>query len=963
MRSTLGILTLLPILLAACAAPRPAAVVAGAGAPDWLVHDGPWQARVEEEAAAHRVALDNGLIRREFLLRPDAATIAFDNLMTGDSMLRSPKPEARVTLDGIDFAVGGLSGQPDHAFLLPEWIPALRDDAAALHYAGHRIGETEAPFGWKRARPSEGRPWPPPGVSLELDFAMNAKTQAAMMSRMSGPEAERRVLVDEDFARATPAWKPVVSDRHERNSVANEGKFGEVYALANSYAFLGRELPGATEVVECRIDPGTDASASWGPGMALIWPDGRALKLFLRPGQEQFGVNLDGSERMIAGAGAGRAWWLRVEFQPGRVVCRASQDRAVWRQLAVLEGAPDGPPERVRLGKTDRAGGASDFTAPGELGRSRIEAFRALGGLAGRAVSELQGKIDRLRQLRITVRYELYDGLPLLSKELWIHNGGGQAVRLNAFTSELLAAVEAESRVEGAEDWKPAGLDVVSDFAFGGMSPVNSGKVVRWVPDPEYLTQVNYQRKSPVLLETRLPAGPELDVAPGETFRSFRIYELVQDSTERERMGLARRRMYRTVAPWVTENPLMMHIRSAQAEAVKLALDQCAEVGFEMAILTFGSGFNIENEDPAYLAQMKELADYAHERGVQLGGYSLLASRRISAEHDVVDQETGETGHAFFGNSPCLESAWGQDYFRKLSAFYQATGFDLLEHDGSYPGDFCASESHPGHQGWADSQWRQWTRIRDFYRWCRETGVFLNVPDFYMLAGSNKTGMGYRETNWSLPRALQPLHGRQNVFDGTWEKTPTMGWMFVPLTEYQGGGAAATIEPLKDHLDAYEGHLAYNLGFGVQACWRGPRLFDAPETQALVKGWVDWFKRHRAILESDLLHLRRADGRDLDYMLHVNPRLEDRALLMVFNPLDEPRTKTIRVPLYYAGLVDRARVSQEDGPWREVSLDRGYAVELEVTVPARGRSCFVFAAPRREYRRRPRAGSPRNGPR
>ena len=41
--------------------------------------------------------------------------------------------------------------------------------------------------------------------------------------------------------------------------------------------------------------------------------------------------------------------------------------------------------------------------------------------------------------------------------------------------------------------------------------------------------------------------------------------------------------------------------------------------------------------------------------------------------------------------------------------------------------------------------------ISDFYKWCRASGVYLNVPDYYYLAGSNKCGMGYRETNWSLP--------------------------------------------------------------------------------------------------------------------------------------------------------------------------------------------------------------------
>ncbi len=45
----------------------------------------------------------------------------------------------------------------------------------------------------------------------------------------------------------------------------------------------------------------------------------------------------------------------------------------------------------------------------------------------------------------------------------------------------------------------------------------------------------------------------------------------------------------------------------------------------------------------------------------------------------------------------------------------------------------------------------------------RAKGVFINVPDWYILAGSNKTGMGYRETNWSLPREQQLIQDRANV--------------------------------------------------------------------------------------------------------------------------------------------------------------------------------------------------------
>ena len=186
--------------------------------------------------------------------------------------------------------------------------------------------------------------------------------------------------------------------------------------------------------------------------------------------------------------------------------------------------------------------------------------------------------------------------------------------------------------------------------------------------------------------------------------------------------------------------------------------------------------------------------------------------------------------------------------------------------------------------------------------------------------------MGYREDNWSLPRERQILLGRQNIFDGTWYKAPSMGWMFVPLVEYHGGGAAATLEPLSEHLDAYAAHLAQNFGSGVQACYRGPRLFDTDATEATVKQWVDFYRRHRAILDSDIIHVRRADGRFIDCMLHVNARLKERALAMVYNPTDQPVSATLKLPLYYTGLTDQVALREQDGPPQTYHLVPGAVV-------------------------------------
>ncbi len=912
---------------------------------DWLVTRVPTPVTIAEQPNRDDIVMSNGLIRRTFRLQPNAATVAFDNLMTGASMLRGVKPEAKLTIEGVTFEVGGLKGQPDHAYVLDEWLDRMQSDPKAFQFVDYRIGRTEPRFAWKRVRHCADLPWPPRGASLKMNYRLGDE----MLEQLAGSKpradvSQRRLLLRDSMQSRSDAWR-LHAAAPDRSSFLNEGKFGEIYTPANTCVFAERTLPADTEVVECRIDPGTDRSASWGPGLTVVWPE-RTVKFYLRPGAGQFGLFDGRGEQLLGQLEEGQAYTLRIEKTDSALFCDASPDGREWTDVGkvVLDNPLSGSPT-VRLGKTDRAGGQSDFSTAGPYGRCRISDFRAYGPLDPKALAQWRRVVAQLKELTVSVHYEMYQGIPLLCKWLTIHNGSDEPVRLNRFTSEVLALVEYESHVENFDRWNLPNIHVESDYAFGGMNGIVANHTTYWQRDPEYLTQVSYLRENPCLLESRPPIGPDVDIAAGRTFTTFRTFELVFDSTERERKGLSMRRMYRTLAPWITENPLMMHVRRADPKAVRLGIDQCAEVGFEMIILTFGSGFNIENEDPAYLAQLKELADYAHSKGIEIGGYSLLSSRRISDEQDVIDVTTGKPGGAKFGNAPCIGSEWGQDYFRKLYAFYQKTGFDLLEHDGSYPGDTCASQSHPGHRGYADSQWTQWRTISDFYQWCRGRGIYLNVPDFYYLTGSTKCGMGYRETNWSLPRAQQIIHGRQNIYDGTWTKTPSMGWMFVPLTEYHGGGPAATIEPLAEHLDAYGAHLANNLGAGVQACYRGPRLYDSEETQAVVKKWVDFFKRYRAILESDVIHLRRADGRDIDGLLHVNPELDIKGLAMIYNPLEKAVERQLSLPLYYTGLTESARIAVKEGPAQLYRLDRQYNVTVPVTIPARDCAWLVITAP------------------
>lgn len=689
---------------------------------DWLLDSSGFIADVYYDRGEKEIHLSNGLIRRVFRLSPNAATVGFDNLTTGESVIRGVKPEAEISINGTLYEVGGLKGQVNYAFLRLEWIDSLSNDPNAWQFVDLKVSEPEAPFAWKRVRHHEAETaWPPKGVRLQMDYQ------------------------------------------------------------------LPDEYPGLT----------------------------------------------------------------------------------------------------------------------------------------------------------LSVFYELYDGIPVLAKWISLQNKGTTTITIDRFTSEILAAVEYGSSVEAREyNVPPPNIHVETDYAFASMDVKDANHhAVHWENDPDYQTQVNYLRTTPCLLKVYPELGPDQEVMPDSTFVSFRTYVLPYDSYSRERQGLAQRRMYRVIAPWTTENPLMMHARFADWERVKTAIDQAAEVGFEMVILTFGSGFNIEEDSEQYISKMKTYADYAHSKGVEIGGYSLLASRKIGDGQDVVMPE-GQT--PTFGNSPCIGSEWGQEYFKKLYGFYDKTGFSLLEHDGSYPGDVCISEDHPGHRGYEDSRWNQYQVISKFYQWCRSRGIYLNIPDYYYLTGGNKCAMGYREVNWSLPREQQLIHTRQNIFDGTWTKLVTMGWMFVPLTEYHGGGAAATIEPLADHLDHYEDMMLANLGAGVQACYRGPRLYDTETTKRMVTNAVNWYKQHREVLEGDLIHLRRADGRDLDYWLMVNPKGKEKAALVVFNPLKEQRTKSIRVPLYYTGLEKSVTIEGEEAMLEERILNRDFSIDLEVSVEGNGYSVYFF---------------------
>src|SRR5262249_2969800 len=155
--------------------------------------------------------------------------------------------------------------------------------------------------------------------------------------------------------------------------------------------------------------------------------------------------------------------------------------------------------------------------------------------------------------LEVEVHYALYDNLPLICKWVTLRNKSDKPIKVDHVVSEILAAPEEQSAVVGSTDQmaKPHGIYIESNYAFNNAMRADlSDQTTHWKADSTYTSQVNYDYKTPCLLEVYPNEGPGVTLEKGDTLESIRTWELLMDSYDRERRGLAIRKFYRTVAPW-----------------------------------------------------------------------------------------------------------------------------------------------------------------------------------------------------------------------------------------------------------------------------------------------------------------------------------------------------------------------------------------------------------------------------
>jgi len=558
---------------------------------------------------------------------------------------------------------------------------------------------------------------------------------------------------------------------------------------------------------------------------------------------------------------------------------------------------------------------------------------------------------ESLKDVSISIHYEMYEGLPVIAKWLTVHNTSKNEIDIDKIETEILAVPQDQvKRLHVESDYS---FHLVNHFVddchaynresikYDGVPNYLAGQTTtRWLADSEYTSWASFTSYEDKLvghnfknlLISTLPMGPDETVMQGGTFKSMVTFELLQDSDDVERQSLGIRKFYRKIAPQITENLLTAACPSHDPALLKKLIDQMAECGFERLDITCWPGISHDNLDPIYVKKWEDVAAYAKENGIITGGYELMvASQGRGVQWDCIDPKTGKCGTSF-GQSVCMASEWKDVYFPEMWEFVDKTGFGSINVDGPYHGCACGSKVHKYHKGLEDSQWQQWKVQVDYFRELQNRNMYAPAPDWYFLVGQASTGMGYREASANLPRELQLLLYRQYIYDGTWFKTPTMGWMNVGLIGVYNDDPRAMLEPLEDNLKWYEKHLVQMLGAGVQMSLRCNRLYDTENTKKMILKWVGWYKKHRDILISDVIHVRRPNGRDIDCLMHINPVLKEKALAVLFNPTPRKINKEIELPLYYAGMENTARISINDGAWVSYRLDRNYRVRIPVVM-------------------------------
>ena len=289
--------------------------------------------------------------------------------------VKANAPECRVTLwkksGKTLIAVGNFGDQPVRTTLAIDFA-ALGLDPKKAHLYGPEMKGFQAEMLF--APDAAISIAPKRGFAFILDETPRQPVQAGAALAF---DKTKLLFEDTFFPQPKDGWKIVASAKIKNVQPEKEGLVFRV--PANAHAWAERALPADTAIVAAQIrqDSGDDAQ-QWGPGLALVWPDGKILKAGRRR-DGRFGLSVAGAEQLAGMCDIERP--VSIAFVLGQDTIRiVASGEGVWQQDQELARLPRakfaGPPAAVRVGKMPNSGAPQDNADPGLMGWSRADWLR-----------------------------------------------------------------------------------------------------------------------------------------------------------------------------------------------------------------------------------------------------------------------------------------------------------------------------------------------------------------------------------------------------------------------------------------------------------------------------------------------------------------------------------------------------------------------------------------------------------
>src|SRR5580658_2089642 len=116
---------------------------------DWLVTADTARATIFISKDSMDITLYNGLLRRTFRIHPNVVCIDYSNMTNGQQLLRAIKPEAIITINHREYNIGGLNGESENAYLLPEWVDKFTAGANDFRFKEFEVTDIPVFVNWR----------------------------------------------------------------------------------------------------------------------------------------------------------------------------------------------------------------------------------------------------------------------------------------------------------------------------------------------------------------------------------------------------------------------------------------------------------------------------------------------------------------------------------------------------------------------------------------------------------------------------------------------------------------------------------------------------------------------------------------------------------------------------------------------------------------------------------------------